>query len=212
MTKASGLQAIIQGGMGVGVSNWVLANAVSSEGQLVAMLMSADGSAHYGLDALLTVWIPAGQASDQMFGGLYGRVFEAYPDGAAFKARVEGSWRMISEESGVIDAQVLEESPKGARVVGRINGKFRVQRSGGGAGAESADSLSSATVGVLGSGRAGGEALVQCAPDKLSQQIIVGSRSGQFDLAASGHAAAGQAGRNPFRYHDRGRSFAAHLL
>ena len=88
--------------------------------------MSADGSAHYGLDAMLSIWIPSEPVPELMFGGLYGRIFAAYPSGDVFKARVEGTWKMVSDEIGELDAVALEDGPDGERVVGRISGKFRV--------------------------------------------------------------------------------------
>jgi NAD(P)H-dependent flavin oxidoreductase YrpB (nitropropane dioxygenase family) len=67
MNDASGLQAIIQGGMGVGVSNWRLANAVSSEGQLGVVSGTA-------LDAVL-----ARRLQDGDIGGHMRRAMDAFP-------------------------------------------------------------------------------------------------------------------------------------
>lgn len=67
MTAAMGLPTIIQGGMGVAVSGWVLANAVSSAGQLGVVSGTA-------LDAVL-----ARRLQDGDFGGHVRRAMEAFP-------------------------------------------------------------------------------------------------------------------------------------
>ena len=97
-----------------------------SEGMLTAALSSDDG-ARYCLDAALTQWIPSLPIPGLAFGGVYGELYEALPAGQGYKGLVEGSWLLLSEDTGHIEARVLRADDSGAlRVVGAISGKFRL--------------------------------------------------------------------------------------
>lgn len=95
-------------------------------GLLAAALLAEDGS-RYALDANLSLWLADGIVPGQPFGGVYGVLRDAFPGRSALKAAVQGSWHMISDETGRLDAQVLRADDSGVvRTVGSISAKFRV--------------------------------------------------------------------------------------
>lgn len=87
MTQALALPAIIQGGMGVGVSDWRLANAVSALGQLGVV----SGT---GLDTVI-----ARRLQDGDIGGHLRRAIEAFP----FREIADEALRRFFRPSGLDD-------------------------------------------------------------------------------------------------------------
>jgi hypothetical protein len=122
---------------------------LDKEGLVVATVLGESG-AHYGLDAVLTIWIPSEPVPELMFGGVYGRVFQATPQDEQMKARLEGTWSMVDESTGVIQAQVIQDGAEGAQVIGRIQAKFQVERQGEGAGVGNAGGHLAPLAGELG--------------------------------------------------------------
>lgn len=99
----------------------------SSEGLMVGMLASQAGDASYGLDAVLTTWIPSGAPGELARGGIYGQMFEAFPGAEGMKAYVEGEWTMLAEHVGVIKAAIYVADQTGElHRAGSMSGKLHV--------------------------------------------------------------------------------------
>ena len=90
------LPQIIQGGMGVGISNWRLANAVSRKGQLGVVSGTA-------LDQLLTRRLQDGDPDGHMRRGL-----DAFP----MRAMAERIWDKYYIAGGKPERQAYAELPQ----------------------------------------------------------------------------------------------------